>query len=177
MLEMKKFIEILDNSTQYLFLASGVKNGEGFWILGAQNCDENILDDENLLDCHRKELIGNESAKDILLAINLNVNNLLNELRNKNFLIKRPSMGISFDIPLEILENIFDFWLDIYKNQKAWETCLGLLKVRKRISLTSLIESESLKGNSKKWAIKIETLHTYVPNSLKIQKLNDPMWK
>jgi len=167
----------LEKSPQYLFLASGVNNGEGFWIVGIKNCDESILEDENLLDCHRKELVGNESAKDILFAINLNVNNLLNELRNKNYIIERPSMGISFDIPLEILENIFDFWLDIYKDQEAWEACLGLLKVRKRIPLTNLIESESLKGNSKKWAIKIETLHNYVPSSPRVEKLNDPMWE
>ena len=167
----------MENSSQYLFLASGVNNGEGFWIVGIKNCDENILEDENLLDCHRKELIGNESAKDVLLAINLNVNNLLNELINKNYLIETPSMGISFDIPLEILENIFDFWLDIYKNQEAWEACLGLLKVRKRIPLTNLIESESLKGKSKKWAIKVEKLHSYVPNSIRIEHYNDPMWK
>ena len=167
----------MDNSPQYLFLASGSNKGEGFWIVGIKNCDENILEDKNLLDCHRKELIGNESAKDILLAINLNINNLLNELRKKNYLIERPPMGISFDIPLEIMENIFDFWLDTYKNQEAWEACLGLLKVRKRIPLTNLIESEILKGKSKKWAIKIETLHTYVPSSLGIEKLNDPMWE
>ncbi|MBO8221079.1 josephin [Prochlorococcus marinus] len=167
----------MENLAQYLYLASGLNNGEGFWIVGIKNCDEMILEDKNLLDCHRKELIGNESAKDILLAINLNINNLLNELKDKNFLIKKPKMGISFDIPLEILENIFDFWLDIYKNQEAWEACLGLLKVRKRISLTSLIESQSLKGNSKKWAIKIETLHSYVPSSLGIEKLNEPMWE
>ncbi len=167
----------MENSRQYLFLASGLKNGEGFWVLGVKNCDENILEDKNLLDCHRKELIGNESAKDILFAIKLNIDNLLHELRNKNYLIESPSMGISFDIPLDVLESIFDFWLDIYKNQVAWETCLGLLKIRKRISLTNLITSDSLKGNSKKWAIKVETLHTYVPNSLKIEKLNDPMWK
>ena len=167
----------MENSSQYLILASGVKNGEGFWILGVKNSDENIHDDKNILDCYRKELIGNESAKDILFAINLNIKNLLNELRNKNYLIGSPSMGISFDLPLEILENIFDFWLDIYKNQEAWEACLGLLKVRKRIPLTNLIKSESLKGNSKKWAIKIENLHTYVPSSLKIDKLNDPMWE
>ena len=86
-------------------------------------------------------------------------------------------MGIPFDIPLEILENIFDFWLDIYKNHEAWEACLGLLKLRKRIPLTNLILSESLKGNSKKWAIKIETLHSYVPFSLRNEKLNDPMWE
>ncbi len=167
----------MENSPQYLFLASGVKNGEGFWIVGFKNCDSNILEDKNLLDCHRKELIGNDSAKDILFAINLNITNLINELRNKNYLIGRPSMGISFDIPLNLLENIFDFWLDIYKNQEAWETCLGLLKVRKRISLTNLINSKSLKGNSRKWAIKVETLHTYIPNSLRIEKINEPMWE
>ena len=167
----------MDNSPNYLFLASGVKNGEGFWIVGVKNCDEHLLEDKTLLDCHRKELIGYQSAKDILFAIKLNIDNLLRELRNKNYLIESPSMGISFDIPLDVLESIFDFWLDIYKNQVAWETCLGLLKIRKRISLTNLITSDSLKGNSKKWAIKIENLHTYIPNSLKIEKLNDPMWK
>jgi len=166
----------LENLPQYLFLASGLNNGEGFWIVGIKNCDENILEDKNLLDCYRKELIGHESAKDILLAINLNINNLINELKNQNFLLARPSIGISFDIPLEIMENIFDFWLDIYKKQQDWEACLGLLKVRKRIPLTNLIESESLKGNSKKWALKIETLHNYVPCSLRIEKSNDPMW-
>ena len=152
-------------------------NRQGFWIVGVKNCNENVLEDKTLLDCHRKELIGYQSAKDILFAIKLNIDNLLHELRNKNYLIENPSMGISFDIPLDVLESIFDFWLDIYKNQVAWETCLGLLKIRKRISLTNLITSDSLKGNSKKWAIKVETLHTYVPNSLKIEKLNDPMWK
>ena len=167
----------MDNSAKYLFLASGVKNGEGFWMVGVKNFDEHIPLDKYLLDCHRKELIGNESAKDILFAINLNISNLFNELRKNNYLIKRPKMGISFDLPLDILESIFDFWLDIYKNQEAWETCVGLLKVRKRISLKNLIESESLKGNSKKWAIKVETLHTYIPNSLRIDKVNEPMWK
>ena len=153
------------------------KNGEGFWTVGVKNCDINILEDRNLLDCHRKELIGTESAKDILFAINLNINNLLNELRNKNYFIERPSMGISLDIPLDILESIFDFWLEIYKHKEDWEICLGLLKIRKRISLKNLIESQSLKGNSKKWAIKVETLHTYIPNSLRVEKLNEPMWK
>jgi len=37
----------LENSPQYLFLASGVNNGEGFWIVGIKNCDENILEDAN----------------------------------------------------------------------------------------------------------------------------------
>ena len=177
MLKVNRRFEILENSPQYLFLASGEKNGEGFWLVGVKNCDENILEDKKILDCHRKELIGYESAKDILFSINLNMNNLFNELRSKNHLIEKPSIGISFDIPLDLLENIFDFWIDIYKNQEVWEICIGLLKVRKRISLTNLIKSESLKGNSKKWAIKIESLHTYIPSSMKNEKHNDPMWK
>ena len=167
----------MENSSQYLILASGVKNGEGFWIVGIKNCDKNILEDKNILDCYRKELIGYQSAKDILFAIKLNINNLINELRNQNYSIKKTSLGISFDIPLDILERIFDFWLDTYKNQEAWETCIGLLKIRKRIPLTRLIERGSLKGNSKIWAGKVETLHTYLPNSPRIEKLNDPMWK
>ena len=166
----------MENSPQYLFLASGVKNGEGFWIIGVKNCDVNILEDKNLLDLHRKELIGNQSAKDILFAINLNINNLITELRNQNYIVERPSTGISFDIPLDILGNIFDFWLDTYKNQEDWETCMGLLKIRTRISLRNLIKGESLKGNSKKWATKIETLHTYTPNSQGTEKPKDPMW-
>jgi len=42
---------------------------------------------------------------------------------------------------LKIVENIFDFWLDTFKDQEAWEACLGLLKVRKRIPLKNLIET------------------------------------
>ena len=64
--------------------------------MGIKNCDDNILEDENLLDCHRKELIGTESAKDILLAINLNVNNLLNELRNKKEYLQKERIGKLF---------------------------------------------------------------------------------
>ena len=75
------------------------------------------------------------------------------------------------------MERIFDFWLDTYKNKEGWETCLGLLKIRKRISLTNLINSKILIGNSKEWAIKVETLHTYASNSLSIDNHNDPMWK
>tara|TARA_A100001388_G_scaffold273244_1_gene254848 strand:- start:2189 stop:2692 length:504 start_codon:yes stop_codon:yes gene_type:complete len=167
----------LESTSQYLFLASAVKDGEGFWAIGVRNNDENILADETILDCHRKELIGNESAKEILYAINLNLDNLVNGLEKSNFLIDRPLKGISFNIPLNIMENIFDFWIDIYKNKEAWETCLGLLKIRKRLPLSDLIKSGSLKGNSKKWALEIETLHKYEPNSLKNNNKNEPMWK
>ena len=44
----------------FLFLASGIVNDEGFWLIGVKNSDLKILDDETLLECHRKELIGYE---------------------------------------------------------------------------------------------------------------------
>ena len=61
MLKMKKWIEILENSPQYLFLASGVKNGEGFWFVGVKNCDESILEDKKIRtkkEYLQKEKIG-----------------------------------------------------------------------------------------------------------------------
>ena len=164
-------------SNQFLFLASGVKDGEGFWFLGVSDSDKNVLDNKYLLDCHRKELIGNESSKDILFAINLNINNLLNELEKQKYFLDKPSLGISFNIPLDVLERIFDFWLDVYKDQYSWEICIGLLKVRKKLSLSNLINNGSLKGNSKKWAIEIEALHNYLPNPVNDHIDKVPMWK
>ena len=167
----------MENKYLFLFLASGVVNDKGFWLIGVKDSDSNILDDKNLLECHRKELIGYESAKDILNAINLNLNNLIDDLKNNNFLLDEPPIGISFNIPLDYLENIFDFWLEKYKDNEIWGICLGLLKIRKRVSLSNLIKSESIKGDSKKYAMEIENLHKFQPNLIKKEGSNDPMWK
>ena len=166
----------MENKYLFLFLASGVVDDEGFWLIGVKNSESTILDDKTLLECHRKELIGYESAKDILKAINLNLNNLINDLKKNNFSLDEPPIGISFNIPLNFLENIFDFWLEKYKDKEIWEICLGLLKIRKRVSLLSLIKSESIKGDSKKFAMEIEKLHKYQPNSIINKGSNEPMW-
>jgi len=168
---------MLENQFLFLFLASGVVNDEGFWLIGIKNSDSKILDDKTLLECHRKELIGHESAKDILNAINLNIDNLVNELKKNNLSLDEPPRGISFNIPLNFLENIFDFWLEKYKDKEIWEICLGLLKIRRRVSLTNLINSQSIKGESKKLAMEIENLHNYKPNSIKNNINYEPMWK
>ena len=167
----------MENNSLFLFLASGVENDEGFWLIGIKGNDSKILDDYSLLECHRKELIGDESAKDILYAINLNLEILLNDLKKNNFQLDKPPKGISFNIPLNILENIFDFWLEKYKDHEVWETCLGLLKIRKRVSLTDLIKSDSIKGDTKKLAAEIEKLHNYKPYSVKNNNSKEPMWK
>ena len=167
----------MKNSYLFLFLANGVLNDEGFWLIGIKESDKKILDDKTLLECHRKELIGEESAKDILDAINLNLDNLIVDLKKNNMLLDEPPIGFSFNIPLKVLETIFDFWLDKYKDKEEWETCLGLLKMRSRVSLTTIINSDSIKGNSKKWALEIEELHNYRPNSIANNIKNKPMWK
>ena len=167
----------MKNNFLFLFLASGVVNDEGFWLISIKNSDSKILDDKTLLECHRRELIGHESAKDILNAINLNLENLINDLRKRNFFLEEPPRGISYDIPLNVLEDIFDFWLEKYKDKEIWEICLGLLKIRRRVSLSNLIKSESITGDSKKFAMEIENLHKYQPNMIKNKGSNEPMWK
>ena len=167
----------LKNNNLFLFLASGVINDQGFWLIGLKNSEEKILDDKTLLECHRKELIGLESAKDILYAINLNLDNIIYDLKAQNLLLDAPPKGISFNIPLNILENIFDFWLDKYIDKDAWETCFGLLKIRKRVPLTNLIDSDSIKGDTKKWSLEIEKLHNYKPISIENNIKNKPMWR
>ena len=177
MLEQDRGINFLEDKYLFLFLASGVINDEGFWLVGVKNSDSKILDDKTLLECHRKELIGQESAKEILNAINLNLVNIIDDLKKNNISIDEPPVGVSFNIPLDFLENIFDFWLEKYKDKEIWDICLGLLKIRRRVSLTNLISSESIKVDSKKWAMEIENLHNYHPNPIKNNSSNEPMWK
>tara|TARA_Y100000589_G_C27074441_1_gene596839 strand:+ start:192 stop:698 length:507 start_codon:yes stop_codon:yes gene_type:complete len=168
----------LSRANLFLILASGEINGIGYWFIDTTVNDSPTNDDKNLIECHRKELIGEESAKMIMFAIFLNLNNIKNDLKREGFFIDNPPKGISFSFPLDVLENIFDFWLEIYKDKNSWETCLGLLKIKKRNLLKSLISSDVLKGSAKKWAPKIEDLHKYRPESVRQQKkINDPMWK
>ena len=44
----------LENRNLFLFLASGVVNDVGFWLIGIKDSDKKILDDKTLLECHRK---------------------------------------------------------------------------------------------------------------------------
>ena len=168
----------MSEKSLFLILASGEINGLGFWLIDTTANDTPTSDNNNLIECHRKELIGEESAKMILFAIFLNINNLKDDLKREGYEIDTPPEGISFNFPLDILEKIFDFWLEIYKDKNSWETCLGLLKIKKRNLLKSLIKSDVLKGSAKEWAPRIEELHKYRPElNIEQKKNNEPMWK
>ena len=161
----------------YLILASGEINGIGFWLIDKIYNEFPTTENKNLLEFHRKELVSEESANDILYAINLNVTNLINNLKKEGFNIDEPPKGISFNLPLNLVEDIFDFWLETYKDKNAWKTSLGLLKIKKRISLTNIIKSKAIKNNVKDLAYIIERLHTYKPGTQEKYKNKEPMWK
>ena len=161
----------------YLILASGEINGIGFWLIDTTSNEFPMIENKDLLECHRKELIGEESAGDILFAINFNFNNLINDLQNDGFNINKPPKGISFNLPLDVLEDIFDFWIDTYKNKNTWQTAIGLLKIKKRISLNSIIKSKAIKNHVKELANIIEKLHSYRPITREKYENKDPMWK
>ena len=164
------------NRNLYLILASGEINGIGFWLIDKIYNEFSILENKDMLECHRKELVAEESASDILFAINFNLNNLMNDLKEEGFKIEEPPKGISFNIPLNIMEDIFDFWLETYKNKNSWETSLGLLKIRKRVSLSDIIQSKAIKSHVKDLASIIEKLHNYRPCTPEKSKIKDPMW-
>ena len=161
----------------YLILASGEIHGIGFWLIDTSYNDSPMIENKDLLECHRKELIGEESADDILYAIKFNFNNLINSLEKEGFNINKPPKGVSFNLPLDVIEDIFDFWLETYKNKNSWQTAIGLLKIKKRISLLSLIKSKAIKIHVKELAYNIEKLHTYRPSTQEKYKNKDPMWK
>ena len=167
----------MSSSNLYLILASGEINGIGFWLIDKIYNEFSILENKDMLECHRKELVSEESASDILFAINFNLNNLMNDLKEEGFKIEEPPKGISFNIPLNIMEDIFDFWLETYKNKNSWETSLGLLKIKKRISLLDIIQSKAIKSHVKDLAYIIEKLHNYRPSTQEKYKYKDPMWK
>jgi len=167
----------LVNRNLYLILASGEINGIGFWLIDTTFDELTMIENKNLLECHRKELISEDAARDILFAIKFNLSNLLSNLQKEGFNIDKPPKGITFNIPLDVMESIFDFWLETYENKNAWQTSLGLLKIKKRVSLYNIIKSNAIKNHVKDLAYIIEKLHSYRPNIQAKYENKDPMWK
>jgi len=167
----------LISSNLYLILASGEIKGIGFWLIDKTYNEFPTIENKDLLECHRKELVSEESAKDILFAINLNLHNLMNDLKKDGFHFQNPPKGICFNLPLNVMEDIFDFWLETYKNKNYWQTSIGLLKIKKRISLSSIIKSKAIKSHVIDLAYIIEKLHNYRPSTQEKYKYKDPMWK
>ena len=84
---------------------------------------------------------------------------------------------VDVKLPLEHIEHIFDFWVDIYRNSDDWNKCLGLLKLRSSTSLVEPFLRTSFIGNTAQLALQIDQLHRYRPESYcQIPILKEPMW-
>tara|TARA_Y100001968_G_C19264751_1_gene671082 strand:- start:85 stop:591 length:507 start_codon:yes stop_codon:yes gene_type:complete len=162
-----------------LYLASGVNKGIGFWIINFTE-EEDILNykSNKLLECYRKELFGLEGAIEVKKAINTTLDILSIESKLDKYKLDNFNIGYSPEIPINIMEDIYDLWAYSYKNQDLWKKYLGLLKFRKKINANNNYISLGLKGDTYKFALKLnKTLSFRLSESLlRINKGKDLMW-
>ena len=167
------------NESVNLYLGSCAHLDEAYWEISftQSNNPENIKN-RKLFECYRKELVGLDAALDIKEAICSTLNILINDCKKEGFSIDKSHHGYSNNIPLTVIENIFDFWIDIYHDHDNWQKCMGLLRIRKRVNFSKNILLNNLKGNSFHYAYKLENLLCYRPASFLKEIANNKkvMW-
>jgi len=161
-----------------LYLISAEKSGEGFWKIGSSKHADPLKEDKkHFLECFRKELVGISAAKELEKAITLNIDILIADCVRDGFELHQPTEGISYDLPLNVLENIYDFWFELYKKPDLWKKCMGLLKCRGSISFSHPAMVKGLTGLTAEWGLKIEELHSFRPPSPRRKREpKNPMW-
>ena len=167
------------NKSVNLYLASGVSNGVGFWVVNFTE-EDYILNSffSDLLECYRKELFGLEGAIEVKEAINTTLDILSFELRFDKYKLDNYNTGYSSEIPINIIEDIFDLWAYNYNNEVLWKKYIGLLNFRKKIKSNNNFIHLGLKGDTYEFAIKLDKLLSFRPIDLsfKLNKSNDLMW-
>ncbi|WP_320664571.1 josephin [Prochlorococcus sp. MIT 1223] len=161
-----------------LYLVNGEKLGEKFWKIGFTHLEDPLkLDKKHFLECYRKEKVTSICAKEISNTISLNITNLIKDCELDGFILNKPSRGFSYDIPLDVLQEIFDFWFNLYKDKFLWSKCLGLLKCRGELNFQKTSFSKGLIGSSAELERQIDQLHKFRPilSNDSIFKI-DPMW-
>ncbi len=161
---------------QFLYLVNCEKEGEGYWMLGITDNINPLQENKNFIECYRKELIGITAAKEILNAIETNIENLLNDCIQDGYKIEPPSEGISYDLPLHVIEEIYEFWFNLYQDKDIFLKVLALLLTRKKLDFSNPTISNGLKGFTARWVSEIENLHSYRPYSKKVTSPKEPMW-
>ena len=168
------------NRVKYLYLLNGERSGVFYWKVGTTSLADPLkLSNKHYLECYRNEALEASAARDVCGAILLNVNSLVKSCEKDGFVLAKSGDGISYDLPLKVMENIFDFWLKIYRNQQIWTKCIGLLKCSSRNSLSTTFIQRGLIGVSAKHALEVETLLSYRPcKTLLVSPLTNPppMW-
>ena len=162
-----------------LYLASGVSDGIGFWVVNFTD-EENIFNslDSQLLECYRKELFGIEGAIEVKEAINTTLDILSFDLKFDKYNLGNTTTGYSSEIPINMIEDIFDLWAYNYSDEILWKKYIGLLNFRKKININNNYINIGLKGDTYDFAMKLDELMSFRPINFlpRLDKINDLMW-
>jgi len=162
-----------------LYLASGVSEGIGFWVINYTD-EDNIFNSfrSKLLECYRKELFGLEGAIEVKEAINTTLDILCLDSKYDQYKLDNYNTGYSSEIPINLIEDIFDLWAYNYSNEILWKKYIGLLNLRKKIKKNNNYINIGLKGDTYEFATKLDGLLNCRPADLKfrLDNSNDLMW-
>tara|TARA_B100001250_G_scaffold315046_1_gene277282 strand:- start:108 stop:614 length:507 start_codon:yes stop_codon:yes gene_type:complete len=162
-----------------LYLASGVSEGIGFWVINFTE-EENIFNslDSKLLECYRKELFGIDGAIEVKQAINTTLDILSFDTKFDQYKLDNFNTGYSSEIPINLVEDIFDLWAYNYNNEILWKKYIGLLNFRKKIKSNNNYINIGLKGDTYEFALKLDKLMSFRPINLSFRqdKTKDVMW-
>ncbi len=161
-----------------LYLASGVSEGKGFWIVNFTEEEDVFFSmGYKLLECYRKELFGLPGAIEVKEAINTTLGILAIDSEFDRYELGPSNIGYSFDIPLNLVEDIFDLWVYNYNNEIKWKKYSGLLNFRKKIKKNKFIY-RGLKGDTYEFAQKLDELLNLKPNEISSKPDNNKelMW-
>ncbi len=162
-----------------LYLASGVNEDKIFWVVNFSE-DDDILNSSGmeLLECYRKEVFGIEAASEVKEAINSTLDILSVDSKFDRYKLDNSIIGYSSEIPINIIEDIFDLWAYNYNNENIWKKCIGLLKFRKKIKTNNDYINLGLKGDTYEFSMKLNDLLSLksVDLSCRLDKNNELMW-
>tara|TARA_Y100001968_G_C18928632_1_gene513159 strand:- start:16 stop:522 length:507 start_codon:yes stop_codon:yes gene_type:complete len=167
------------NKSVNLYLASVVSEGRGFWVVNFTE-DNDIFTSlgSKFLECYRKELFGFEAAIEVKSAINMTLDILAFDSKFDRYKFDNSNIGYSSDIPINIIEDIFDLWAYNYKNKILWKKYIGLLNFRRKLKTNNYYINKGLKGKTYEFAIKLDELLSFRQgnSSLKNHGPNELMW-
>ena len=167
------------NKSVNLYLASGVSEGVGFWVVNFTE-EDNILNSlsSKLLECYRKELFGLDAAIELKEAINTTLDILCLDSKYEKYKLDNYNIGYSSEIPINLIEDIYDLWAYNFSNKILWKKYIGLLNLRKKIKKNNNYINIGLKGDTYEFSTKLNSLLSFRPINLsfRVDKSNDLMW-
>ena len=167
------------NKSFNLYLASGVSDDIGFWVVNFTD-QENIFNSlaGKLLECYRKELFGFEGAIEVKEAINKTLDILCLNSQYDKYKLDNYNTAYSFEIPINLIEDIFDLWAYNYNNKILWKKYIGVLNLKKKIKKNNNYINIGLKGETYEFATKLDEILSFrsINSKLRLDKSNDLMW-